>query len=199
MISRWILREHKPTKEKRKWLQEFRFYSAQRPGRPSTDEPGLGNLGREIESLPGTEVEEGETERGMDLLDREKGPKISAIEWNRLKTCERPCAKEEWRSMTTQRKWKTMENMGLLSKAEEIEGREGEENEEDQKIPGPTKSAKALPPPRPPSTYLKDKPRLGNKLGSIDEGSTAVGLVKEKEENKRAPKEKGIQKEKEKA
>ena len=35
----------------------------QRPVRPSTDEPGLGNLGHEIESLPGTEIDEGETVR----------------------------------------------------------------------------------------------------------------------------------------
>ena len=53
------------------------------PVRPGTDEPGLGNLGREIESLPGTEIEEeeeGETEREMDLLDREKEPKLNASE-----------------------------------------------------------------------------------------------------------------------
>ena len=123
--------------------------------RTSNEEPGLANLGKEIESLPGTDIDEGEIEREIDLLDREKEPKLAASEWNRLKTCERPCAKKEWRAITTQRKWKTMEDLGLLWKAEE------EENEEDQKTPGPPKCAKALPPPRPPSTFLMGKPNWG--------------------------------------
>ena len=158
--------------------------------RPSTEEPGFGNLGQEIESLPGTDIEEGETERGVSLLDKEKEPKRNASEWNRLKTCERPCAKEDWRSMTIQNKWKTMENLGLLWNAEE------KEVEGDQSIPGPPKSANAPPPPRPPSTFLRDMPRLGNKLGSIDEGSIAVGWKKKKEKNKRGQKENRTQKEK---
>ena len=62
--SRWNLREGGPTEEKWKWLQDLRFYPVQRPVRPIADEPGLGNLGQEIESLPGTDIEEeGETER----------------------------------------------------------------------------------------------------------------------------------------
>ena len=83
----------------------------QRPVLSSTEEPGLENLGREIESLPGTDIEGGETEREIDLLDREKEPKLNAIEWIRLKTCERPWTKEEWRSMATRGKWKTLENL----------------------------------------------------------------------------------------
>ena len=43
--------------------------------RPRTEEQGLTNLGYEDESLPGTEIEEGETERDVDLTDREKEPK----------------------------------------------------------------------------------------------------------------------------
>ena len=61
--------------------------------RTSTDEPGMGNLGQEVESTPVTEIEEGETERDIDLLNRDKEPKLSAIEWGRLKTRERPRTK----------------------------------------------------------------------------------------------------------
>ena len=79
--------------------------------RPSAEEPGLGNLGREIESLPATDIEQGEIERDINLLDKEKEPKLNTSEWNRLKTCERPCTKEEWRSMTARNKWRTMESL----------------------------------------------------------------------------------------
>ena len=68
-----------------------------------------------------------------------------------------------------------MENLRLLWKAEK------EEIEEDQKIPGPPKRAKAPPPPMPPSTFLKDNPRMDRKLGSIGEGSTSMGAGKGKE------------------
>ena len=61
--------------------------------RTSTDEPGMGNLGQEVESTPVTEIEEGETERDIDLLNRDKEPKLSASERNRLKTRERPRTK----------------------------------------------------------------------------------------------------------
>ena len=64
--------------------------------RTRTEEPVLGYLGHEAESIPATEIEEGETEREADLINREKEPKLTASEWNRLKTRERPCAKEEW-------------------------------------------------------------------------------------------------------
>ena len=53
----------RPTDENRKWLHELGFYPVQRPVRPITEDPGLGNLGQEIESLPVTDIEEGETER----------------------------------------------------------------------------------------------------------------------------------------
>ena len=95
--SRWNFRDERPTEEKWKWLQELMFYPAQRPVRPITEEPGLGDLGQEKEPPPWTDIEEGETERerAIDLLDREKGPKLNAGEWGRLKTCERPRTKEE--------------------------------------------------------------------------------------------------------
>ena len=43
--------------------------------RPITEEQGLGNLGQEAESLTGTEIDEGETERDVDLIDMGKGAK----------------------------------------------------------------------------------------------------------------------------
>ena len=61
--SRWRLWEERPTEGKWKWLHELGFYHAQRPVRPIAEEPGLGNLGQEIESLPWADIEEGETER----------------------------------------------------------------------------------------------------------------------------------------
>ena len=58
-ISRSELRDGRPAEERWRWLHEFGFYPVQRPVRPSTEDPGLGDLGREIESLPWTEIEEG--------------------------------------------------------------------------------------------------------------------------------------------
>ena len=84
--------------------------------RPSTEEQGLANIGKEAESLPGTEIGEGEIDRGVDLIDREKEPKLSDSEWNRLRTCERPCSKEEWMLMNNQMKWRTLGSLGLLTK-----------------------------------------------------------------------------------
>ena len=110
---------------------------------------------------------EEEAERDIDLLNRDKEPKLSAIERGRLKTCEGPCTEEEWRSVSTKIHWGTMDSLGLLRKREEndIKG--------EQEIPGPPKEAKSLP-PMPPSTFLKDKPRNEQNLGSIDEGTDEV-------------------------
>ena len=67
--TRWYLRERRPREEKWKWLQGQWFYPAQGPVRTSTEEPRLGNLGQEAESIPGTEIEEEwETERGKFIL-----------------------------------------------------------------------------------------------------------------------------------
>ena len=77
---------------------------------------------------------------------------------------------------------KQMENDGIPGIAKE--GRREREVEEDQEVPGPPKSAKAPPSPRPPSKFLRGMPRLENKLGSIDEGSTAVGWVKKRRSTK---------------
>ena len=79
-VSRWKLWEDRPTEEKRKWLKELGRYPKQRPVRRSTANQGLRHLGQE-ESLPGTEIYDGETERDVDLVDREKEPKLAESEW----------------------------------------------------------------------------------------------------------------------
>ena len=61
--------------------------------RNSTEERGLTHLGQEKESLPGTDIEAGLAERDVDLIDKEKEPKLTDTEWNRLITCERPCSR----------------------------------------------------------------------------------------------------------
>ena len=58
-MSRWQLWEDRPTEEKWKWLNELGRYPKQRPVRPSTEEQGLRHLGKEEESLPGTEIDDG--------------------------------------------------------------------------------------------------------------------------------------------
>ena len=63
MIPDGVCGKRSTKRGKWKWLRELGFYPARRPVLPSTEEPGLGNLGQEIESLPGTDIEEGETER----------------------------------------------------------------------------------------------------------------------------------------
>ena len=157
-------------------MNELGCYPKQRPVRPSTEEQGLGNLGQEAEPLPGTEIDEGETERDVDLIDRGKEPKLSDSEWNRLRTCERPCSREEWRLMTNQMKWRTLGSLGLLTKKETTEAVGEIVGEEEQRIPGPPQFAKAQPPPRLPSTYTKDRPRLD----VIKEMTTEGGTEKEK-------------------
>ena len=62
-VSRWRLWGDRSTEEKWKWLNELGCYTKKKPVRPSTEEQGLANLGREVESLPGTEIDEGEIER----------------------------------------------------------------------------------------------------------------------------------------
>ena len=71
-LTRWNVRGNRPNGEKWKWLKELDFSPAQGPVRAITDEPGLGNLGHEAESIPGEEIEEGWTERDVDMLNRGK-------------------------------------------------------------------------------------------------------------------------------
>ena len=65
------------TSGKWKWLTELGFYPRRRPVRNSTEEMGKSQTGKEEESLTGTEIEEGQTEGDIDLVDRGKDPKLT--------------------------------------------------------------------------------------------------------------------------
>ena len=58
--------------------------------RAGTEELGMPQTEGEEECLPRTEIEEGMEERNKELVDRAKGPTLTAAEWNRLARCERP-------------------------------------------------------------------------------------------------------------
>ena len=89
--------------------------------------------------------------------------------------------------MTKQMKWNAMRNLGFLTRegTDESSVEKEKTSEEEQKVPQPPQSAKAQPPPRPPSKYANDKPRLDR----IKETMT------EKEQIKGKGKRKGSQKE----
>ena len=122
--------------------------------RNGTEELGKSQTGKEEESLPGTEIEEGQTERDIDLIDRGKEPKLTEEEWSRLGTCERPCSKEEWRLMTNNMKWQAMGNLGLSNekKGGRISNQKGGTSGEEQKVPRPPPQSAKPAPPKPPST-----------------------------------------------
>ena len=67
----------------------------------------------------------------------------------------------------------------------ETSGEKWKTAEEDQTIPQRPKEAKAQPPPRPPSTYANDKPRLDR----IKEATTEKGTEKGKGEEQGKAKE----------
>lgn len=71
-ISGWKFRGMS-TEGKRKWLMELGRYPGHGPARTSTVELGLIHLRREEESITGTEINEGETVRDMDLIERKEG------------------------------------------------------------------------------------------------------------------------------
>ena len=85
--SRWDIWEGKKTSGAWRWLTELGFCPRRRPVRNSTEQMGRRQTGKEEESLPGTEIEEGQTERDIDLIDRGKEPKLTEKERSRLKTC----------------------------------------------------------------------------------------------------------------
>ena len=91
----------------------------------------------------------------MDLIDREKEPKLTEKEWGRLKTCEGPCSKEEWGLMTSNAKWQTMGNLGLSKReekgAEAAPSEKGKPSSVEQNAPPPTPQSAKPPPPMPPS------------------------------------------------
>ena len=116
------------------------------------------------------------------MIDRTKEPKLTVAEWSRLGRCERPCSKEEWRSMPNNRKWKTLENLGFLQqdekKSEEEAPVEEKATDSDGQVRLPPQSAKPPPPTKPPSTYANDKPRLDS-ISETAEKGTIKGIGKE--------------------
>ena len=130
----------------------------------------------------------------MVLIDREKEPGLTEKGRSRLKTCGRPWSKEEWRSMTNNMKWRTLENLGPSKRGGERTAETTSEISEawsvEQNTPPPPQSAKP-PPPRPPSTYANDKPRLESISETADKG-TSNGKGKEKGQPKGKNDAKGV-------
>ena len=64
---------------------------------------------------------------------------------------------------TSNMKWQTMGNLGLLrraeQRAEESPAKKGQASREEQNAPPPPPQSATPPPPKPPSTYANDKPR----------------------------------------
>ena len=124
--------------------------------RECTEELGAPQTEEEKGDFP--DIEEAITERNLDVVDMSKEPKLTLEEWNRLKACDRPCSKEEWRGMATSRKWETLGNLGFTHRG----GAPGEArtsiqtSENTARAAPPPQSAKP-PPPKPPSTYANDK------------------------------------------
>ena len=71
--------------------------------RGSNEEPGIPKMEEIEDEMP--ETLEGVGERDLNVVDTTKEPKLTIAEWNRLKTCERPCSKEEWGGMSNKNKW----------------------------------------------------------------------------------------------
>ena len=93
--------------------------------------------------------------------------------------------------MTNQMKWKTLRSLGLLTKKESTEAGGESVGEEEHKIPGPPKCAKAPPPQKPPSTFTKDRPRLDSIMEVTTECGTEKGKGKEQGKSNRKEDSKG--------
>ena len=131
-------------------------------------------------SIPGTEIEEGITERNKELIDMAEEPKLTVAECSRWKRCEGPFSKEEWGEMTNSRKRKTLGNLGLLHQGEKktVEApAEAITADNVGQVMPPPQSSKP-PPPKPPSTYANDKPRLES-ISETAEKGTSKGKGKE--------------------
>ena len=73
---RWESWEQMRTPEQWKWLTELVFYPRRGPVRSSTEELGNPQTEGAEGSIPGTEIEEGMTERNKELIDMTKEPKL---------------------------------------------------------------------------------------------------------------------------
>ena len=116
----------------------------------------------EEEEIPGSIY--GEEEGNLNVVDTTMEPMLTKTEWNKLKTCERPCSKDEWRGMTYKNKWGTLGNLGYACIGRKEEKKEGPKDEVKRAVSiagtprrvAPPKSANP-PPPKPPPTLGSDR------------------------------------------
>ena len=71
--------------------------------RGSTEELAVPKMEEIEDGIP--EKLDGAEERNLNVADATKEPKLTIADRNRLRTCERPCSKEEWMGMSNKNKW----------------------------------------------------------------------------------------------
>ena len=71
------------------------FLRRRRPVRERTEELEEPKTAEVDEEIPASV--DGIEEMNLHLVDMAKEPRLTIAEWDKLKTCERPCSKEEWR------------------------------------------------------------------------------------------------------
>ena len=106
----WVDWNKKDTNGRRMRLGELCFYPRRRPVRKSTEELGAPKTEEIEDAIP--ESIDGVAGRNLNLVDMTRGPMLTIAEWNKLKTREMPCSKEEWRGMSTKNKWGALLNFG---------------------------------------------------------------------------------------
>ena len=134
-VPRWVYWNKIDTEEQWNWLGELCFYARRQPVMESTKELGGPKTEEIVDEIP--DSVDGVEERNLNLADTTREPKLTIAEWGKLNTCERPCAKEEWRGMTRKTKWKTSKNLGFSLRGEKGgEARRSERRGEDSGIEG---------------------------------------------------------------
>ena len=109
--TRWANWSKKDTKDQWGRLKELGFYPRREPVLNGAEVLG----GRTTEGTEGETPEriDGVSERSLDIVDLTRDPRLTIVEWSKLKACERHCSKEEWRGTASQIKWKTLEDLGF--------------------------------------------------------------------------------------
>ena len=136
---------------------------------------GIPKMGEIEDGIP--ESLDGAGERNLNVVDATKAPKLTIEERNRLKTCGRPCSKEEWRGMPNKNMWKTLLNLKFA-----FHGPKEEKTEESKVEVGETASTSTRvvppqspkpPPPLPPSTIGNDRrEEKGEEKGGNGQGKS---------------------------
>ena len=125
--------------------------------RERTDQLGGTKTGDIEEEIPSSV--NGVEGMDMNVVDTMKEPKLVIAELDKLKTCEIPCSKDEWRGTPSKNKWESLGNLGYPFRGEKKDEKKEEPKEEvktavlSAETPRkavPPQSAK--PPPKPPST-----------------------------------------------